>query len=60
MFDKKIIKYDFTKAPIFYICPVCGETCFGYFGNANRVGEIKWSGKRLFRCNNCNIVITEP
>lgn len=60
MFQKKIIKNDFTKAPIFYICPVCKETGFDYFSDANRIGNEDWEGTRLFRCNNCNIVIAEP
>jgi len=56
----RIIKNDFTKAPILYTCPVCNETGFGYFGNVNKIGGIPRNSRRLFRCNNCSIVITEP
>ena len=53
----KTVKNDFSKAPIFYICPVCKNTGFDYIGDISH-GE-GYTNRRIFRCNSCCIIIAE-
>lgn len=46
-------KINFDDSPLFFKCPVCKNKGFSFIGG--NVGL----GSRLYRCNNCSVVIAE-
>ncbi len=49
-------KIDFKQAPIFFKCPLCKNIGFIYIGD---VGHSKEYLHKLYRCDNCHVVLSE-